>query len=181
MFLIDFEKGRMVPDVELKLEFARKQPYAEWLSNQVLNLETLVKENSVEPSRPKQLLQRMQAFGYTVETMEFMLIPLVNEARDPLGSMGNDSALACLSEKSRMSYDYFKQLFAQITNPPIDSIREEVVMSLQCFIGPEQNVLEYSEEHANRLKLETPILSNQELDALRNIDQRGWKLSLIHI
>ncbi len=181
MFLIDFEKGRMVPDDELKHEFARKHPYAEWLSNQVLNLETLVKENSVEPHRPTQLLQRMQAFGYTVETMEFMLIPLVNEARDPLGSMGNDSALACLSEKSRMSYDYFKQLFAQITNPPIDSIREEVVMSLQCFIGPEQNVLEYSEEHANRLKLETPILSNRELDALKNIDHRGWKSKVIDI
>ena len=181
MFLIDFKKGRMVPDDELKHDFARKHPYADWLSNQVLNLECLVNKNAPIKPRPGDLMQRMQAFGFTVETMEFMLIPLVNEARDPLGSMGNDSALACLSEKSRMSYDYFKQLFAQITNPPIDSIREEVVMSLRCFIGPEQNVLGCSENHANRLKLEMPILSNEELSALENIDYKGWKSQVIDI
>tara|TARA_E500000178_G_scaffold76943_1_gene75019 strand:- start:9655 stop:14253 length:4599 start_codon:yes stop_codon:yes gene_type:complete len=181
MFLIDFEKGRMVPDDELKQHFAQQHPYSDWLSNQVLNLEEIVKKSSFIPSFSDDLLQRMQAFGYTVETMEFMLIPLVNEARDPLGSMGNDSALACLSEKSRMSYDYFKQLFAQITNPPIDSIREEVVMSLECFVGPEQNVLGCSEKHANRLKLKTPILSNEELNTLKNIDYRGWKSKVIDI
>jgi glutamate synthase (NADPH) large chain len=86
---------------------------------------------------PKTLLPRMQAFGYTTETMQFMLLPMVAELRDPVGSMGNDSALACLSDKPRMLYDYFKQLFAQVTNPPIDSIREEVIMSLECYIGPE--------------------------------------------
>ena len=87
----------------------------------------------------------MQAFGYTVETMQFMLLPLVRELRDPVGSMGNDSALACLSDKPRMLYDYFKQLFAQVTNPAIDSIREEVIMSLECYIGPERNLLETTE------------------------------------
>ncbi len=181
MFLIDFEKGRMVPDDELKQDFAQQHPYSDWLSKQVINLEEIVKKSSFVPSYSDDLLQRMQAFGYTVETMEFMLIPLVNEARDPLGSMGNDSALACLSEKSRMSYDYFKQLFAQITNPPIDSIREEVVMSLACFVGPEQNVLGCSEKHVNRLKLKTPILSNEELNTLKNIDYRGWKSKVIDI
>ncbi len=87
------------------------------------------------------LLPRMQAFGYTAETMNFMLRPLVEQLRDPVGSMGNDSALACLSDKPRMIYDYFKQLFAQVTNPAIDSIREEVIMSLECYIGPEHNLL----------------------------------------
>ena len=98
----------------------------------------------------------MQAFGYTVETMSFMLQPLVKELRDPLGSMGNDSALAVLSDKPRMLYDYFKQLFAQVTNPAIDSIREEVIMGLQCYIGPEQNLLETTAA-AHRLWVPTPF------------------------
>ena len=89
----------------------------------------------------------MQAFGFTAETMQFMLLPIVNEKRDPLGSMGNDAALACLSDKPRMPYDYFRQLFAQVTNPAIDSIREEVIMSLECYVGPEKNLLETTEKH----------------------------------
>ena len=91
---------------------------------------------------PDSLLARMQAFGYTTETMQFMLLPLIQEERDPVGSMGNDSSLACLSDKPRLIYDYFRQLFAQVTNPAIDSIREEVIMSLECYIGPEANLLE---------------------------------------
>ena len=121
----------------------------------------------------------MQAFGYTTETMQFMLIPLVTESRDPLGSMGNDSALACLSDKPRMIYDYFKQLFAQVTNPPIDSIREEIVMSLRCFIGPEGNLLQTTPEQAHRLSLDHPILSNQQLSDIRDMDYRGMKTKLI--
>ena len=114
--------------------------------------------NDLEPDEephgfdPKTLLERMQAFGYTIETMQFMLLPLVRELRDPVGSMGNDSCLACLSDKPRMLYDYFKQLFAQVTNPAIDSIREEVIMSLECYIGPERNLLETTPEHAERLR-----------------------------
>ena len=97
------------------------------------------------------LLQRMQAFGYTIETMNFMLLPLVNVKKDPIGSMGDDAALACLSDQPRMLYDYFKQLFAQVTNPAIDSIREEVIMSLECYIGPEGNLLDTTEEQCHRL------------------------------
>ena len=104
-----------------------------------------------------------QAFGYTVETMQIMLQPLVTELRDPLGSMGNDAALAVMSEKPRMLYDYFKQRFAQVTNPAIDSIREEVIMALNCYVGPEQNLLEATEEHCHRLRVPHPILSNEEL------------------
>ena len=123
----------------------------------------------------------MKAFGYTTETMQFMLIPLVTEARDPLGSMGNDSALACLSDKPRMIYDYFKQLFAQVTNPPIDSIREEVVMSLRCFIGPEGNLLESKPEQAHRLSLEHPIISNQELTKIQYMNYQGLTSKVIDI
>src|SRR5690606_3299907 len=106
---------------------------------------------------PESLLARMRAFGYTAETMQFMLLPLVQELRDPVNSMGNDSALACLSDNPRMIYDYFKQLFAQVTNPAIDSIREEVVMSLECYIGPEGNLLNNRAENAHRLHIPHPI------------------------
>ncbi|MEX2132134.1 MAG: glutamate synthase central domain-containing protein, partial [Pseudohongiellaceae bacterium] len=142
MFLLDFEQGRLIPDEELKQSIAGKRPYGEWLARQKVNLGDLSLDSAAHSLDASDITERMQAFGYTTETMQFMLLPMVTEARDPLGSMGNDSALACLSDKPRMIYDYFKQLFAQVTNPAIDSIREEVVMSLECFIGPEGNLLE---------------------------------------
>ena len=181
MFLVDFFAGRLVPDEELKMEFAKKRPYGEWLEQHKLELSDLPPDHAELHYEPETLLHRMQAFGYTVETMQFMLLPLVNESRDPLGSMGNDSALACLSDKSRIIYDYFKQLFAQITNPPIDSIREEVVMSLACFIGPEGNLLETTPEHVHRLELQHPVISNDELSNIKNIDRDGWKSKTIDI
>ncbi len=181
MFLIDFEQGKMIPDEELKHEFARQHPYAKWLDEQSIELASLNPNQEPHGFLPDSLIERMQAFGYTTETMQFMLIPLVKELRDPVGSMGNDAALACLSDKPRMIYDYFKQLFAQVTNPAIDSIREEIVMSLECYIGPEQNLLETSEQHCHRLHVPHPILRNEELAALKHIDHRGWKAQTIDI
>lgn len=181
MFLLDFEQGRLIPDEELKSSIANRRPYGQWLKNQKVTLQDLSTETAAHSLDAENVLQRMQAFGYTTETMQFMLLPLVTELRDPLGSMGNDSALACLSDKSRMIYDYFKQLFAQITNPPIDSIREEVVMSLECFIGPEGNLLDTTEGQAHRLSLEHPILSNKQLSNLRDMDHRGMRTKLIDI
>ena len=178
IFLIDFDQGRMIPDEELKTDLASRRPYADWLSEQRLDLaeiplvvgEGLTKEN---------LTQRMQAFGYTQETMQFMLQPMVTELRDPLGSMGNDAALAVMSSKPRMLYDYFKQRFAQVTNPAIDSIREEVIMALDCYIGPEGNLLESTAEHAHRLRIPHPILSNSELASLKHMNHRGWRTKTI--
>jgi len=181
MFLVDFEQGRMIPDAELKDEFANRLPYAEWLANQRIRLDDLSPNSESHGFDAETLLNRMQSFGYTVETMQFMLIPLVRELRDPVGSMGNDSALACLSDKPRMIYDYFKQLFAQVTNPAIDSIREEVVMSLECYVGPERNLLETTEKHAERLVIPHPMLTNEELGALRHMDHRGWRSKTIDI
>ena len=157
-----------------------KRPYGEWLAQERITLADIASTAPAPSLDNAQTLERMQAFGYTTETMQFMLIPLVTEARDPLGSMGNDSALACLSDKPRMIYDYFKQLFAQVTNPPIDSIREEVVMSLRCFIGPEGNLLETTPEQVRRLNLEHPILSNQQLTDLSQMDQ-GLRSCVIDI
>jgi len=181
MFLLDFEQGRLIDDAELKNDFSNKRPYGQWLQNQALNFSDLHTEQEPHGFDQDTLLSRMKAFGFTMETMQYMLLPLVTEQRDPVGSMGNDSALACLSDKPRMIYDYFKQLFAQVTNPAIDSIREEVVMSLECYIGPEGNLLETTEQHAHRLRIPHPILSNEELAALRHIDHKGWNSKLIDI
>ncbi|MDP6717100.1 MAG: glutamate synthase central domain-containing protein, partial [Pirellulaceae bacterium] len=129
IFLVDFEQGRLVPDEELKQELSDRRPYGQWLREQRMELEDLRPQKEPHGFDPETLLARMRSFGYTMETMKFMLEPLVQQKRDPVGSMGNDSALACLSDKPRMLYDYFKQLFAQVTNPAIDSIREEIIMS----------------------------------------------------
>ncbi|MFV2004537.1 MAG: glutamate synthase large subunit [Gammaproteobacteria bacterium] len=181
MFLIDFDKGELISDEVLKKDFSTQRPYGEWLKNQEIKLSELDCDHEPHGFIPETIIPRMQAFGYTVETMQFMLLPLVRELRDPVGSMGNDSALACLSDKPRMIYDYFKQLFAQVTNPAIDSIREEVVMSLECYIGPEGNLLETTEKHAHRLRVPHPILTNEELAALRHLNHRGWKSKTIDI
>jgi glutamate synthase (NADPH/NADH) large chain len=181
MFLVDFERGCLIADEDLKRDFASRRPYAEWLSSGRINLNDLEPNEEPHGFEPKTLIERMQAFGYTIETMQFMLLPLVRELRDPVGSMGNDSCLACLSDKPRMLYDYFRQLFAQVTNPAIDSIREEVIMSLECYIGPEGNLLETSASHAERLRIPHPILSNEQMAALKHVDLRGWKTKVIDI
>ena len=181
MFLIDFEEGRMIPDEEIKSEICKSKPFGEWISNQVVDLGALNKSEEKLELVEDNLIPRMQAFGYTTETMQFMLMPLVRELRDPLGSMGNDAALACLSDKPRLMFDYFKQLFAQVTNPAIDSIREEVIMSLECLIGPEGNLLSSKAENAHRLRLKNPILSNKELSSIKNLNQYDWKTKVIDI
>ena len=181
MFLVDFENGRLIPDAELKNDFANRNPYADWLRENRIELADLHPGSESHGFYPDTLLERMQAFGYSTETMQFMLLPLVRELRDPVGSMGNDSALACLSDKPRMVYDYFKQLFAQVTNPPIDSIREENIMSLECYIGPELNLLETSGAHANRLRIPHPILTNEELAAISHMHLREWRTKKIDI
>ena len=181
MFLIDFDQGRLIPDEELKNDFANRLPFQDWLRSQRVTLKEIVADATASPLDEDTLLPRMRAFGYTTETMQFMLQPLIEQLRDPVGSMGNDSALACLSDQPRMLYDYFKQLFAQVTNPPIDSIREEIIMSLECYIGPEGNLLDTSEKHCHRIRLRHPILTNAEMKAIKAMDHRGWKSKTIDI
>ena len=180
MFLIDFEKGRMIPDEEIKTDICNSNPYKDWNKN-ITNLPEIYDEEPKEEVSDEDLISKLQSFGYTTETMQFMLLPLVSELRDPLGSMGNDAALACLSDKPRLLFDYFKQLFAQVTNPPIDSIREEVIMSLECLIGPEGNLVENSPLNAKRLRLKTPIISNAELNSIKEIDANQWKTKVVDL
>jgi glutamate synthase (NADPH/NADH) large chain len=181
MFLVDFEQGRVVPDDEIKHEFATRRPYGEWLRKSRLVLGDLPEGANPHGYYPETLLPRMHAFGHTVETGHFLLFPLIREERDPLGSMGNDAALACLSDQPRLIYDYFRQLFAQVTNPPIDSIREEIVMSLECYVGPEGNLLEPQMHDCARLLVPHPILTNEELAAIRHLNYRGWSSANIDI
>ena len=180
IFLIDFDAGRMIPDSELKSELSSKNPYRDWINQHKIELSDL-KQVAGAKLRANELIPKMKSFGYTQETMQFMLQPMVTELRDPLGSMGNDSALAIMSKKPRMIYDYFKQRFAQVTNPPIDSIREEVIMALECFVGPENNLLESSPRNANRLKIPHPILSNDEMATIKAMDHQGWRTKTIDI
>jgi len=181
MFLVDFKQGRIITDEELKSTIASKRPYGEWIAKQRIELADLAPSNEPHGFYPDTLLPRMQAFGYTVETINTLLKPMATDGKEALGSMGNDAALACLSDQARLTYDYFKQLFAQVTNPPIDSIREEVIMSLECYIGPEGNLLETTEGQCHRLLMPQPILTNEQLAALKHMDHRGWKSKVIDI
>jgi len=185
MFLVNFEEGRLIPDEELKHEVARRRPYGDWLRRQRVELKDVVNDwhavnGQFERIQGENLLKQMQAFGYTTETMQFMLLPMVNQKKDPIYSMGDDASLACLSDQPRLLYDYFKQLFAQVTNPPIDSIREEVIMSLECYIGPEGNLLETSESQCHRLRVPHPILTDEETASIKSLHgEHGWRTRTI--
>jgi len=174
MFLVDFKNGRIVADEEVKEIISNRRPYGEWLKKQRLTFDDFPESAPAAMLSDDERLAQMRAFGYSNETMDFMLLPLIKVKKDPIGSMGNDMALACLSDKPRLLYDYFTQLFAQVTNPPIDSIREEIVMSVECFVGPEGNLLDYSEEQCNRLVLHSPILDFGQMAKLKQLDHRGW-------
>ena len=181
MFLVDFKEGRIIDDEELKAKITSAHPYSQWLENQVINLDSLPVGKTPECMDADALKTLLRSFGYTFETINMLLKPMVEDAKEALGSMGNDIPLAVLSKKPRLIYDYFKELFAQVTNPPIDSIREDIIMSLESFIGPEKNLLEPTEAHCNRLRLKNPILSNEELSSLKELKTRGWKSKLVDI
>jgi glutamate synthase (NADPH/NADH) large chain len=173
MLLIDTEQGRIIDDAELKANLASCHPYAEWLSKTQIMLSDLPAEISAMAPDSQTLLHRQQAFGYTREDIEFILKPIAQTGQEPISSMGIDAALAVLSERSRLLYDYFKQGFAQVTNPAIDPIREELVMSLVSLIGPRPNLLGLDEGGTHmRLEVDQPILTNQDLEKIRRIETR---------
>ncbi|MBX9897979.1 MAG: glutamate synthase large subunit [Qipengyuania sp.] len=173
MLLIDLEQGRIVEDDELKAELAAAHPYQEWLDKAQYTLDDL---NEIEPelsALPREtttLLQRQQSFGYTQEDLDRFLEPMAQAADDPIGSMGTDTPLAVLSNRPRLLYDYFKQNFAQVTNPPIDPIREELVMSLTGMVGPRPNLLGREAGTHKRLEVPQPILTNEELAKIRSVE-----------
>jgi len=172
MFLVDLEKGRIVDDKELKDALALSRPYAEWIERIRVKLDDVESESLHPEPAGVPLLERQQAFGYTQEDIKYILQPMAAAAEDPVGSMGNDAPLAVLSAKNKPLYQYFKQLFAQVTNPPIDPIREELVTSLVSFIGPRPNLLGIDESNPPlRLEVSQPVLDFEEMDKIRHIDR----------
>jgi glutamate synthase (ferredoxin) len=170
MFLVDTEQGRIIADAELKYHIATEKPYAQWLRENLVALEDLPAAPVAHEPDHKTILQRQQAFGYTSEDLKILMAPMASEGNEAVGSMGNDAALAVLSDRPQLLYNYFKQLFAQVTNPPVDGIREEIIMSMETTIGSERNLLQPTPKSARRIKLKTPILKNEELEKLRQLD-----------
>jgi glutamate synthase domain-containing protein 2/glutamate synthase domain-containing protein 1/glutamate synthase domain-containing protein 3 len=169
MLLADLEEGRIVPDEEIKERLWRRQPYARWIEENQVLLERLPEPPRWRSSDLDTLVQRQRAFGYTEEDLKFILAPMAAKGEEPVGSMGADTPPACLSDKPQPLFHYFKQLFAQVTNPPIDPIREELVMSLTSYIGTERNILAETPQHCHTLKLPHPILTNFDLEKLRRL------------
>jgi glutamate synthase (NADPH/NADH) large chain len=172
MFLVDLEKGRIVDDAELKDALAGARPYAEWIERIRVKLDEVESEKTAPLKSAVPLLDRQQAFGYTQEDLKFQLVPMAQAGEEPVGSMGNDAALAVLSKKDKTLYHYFQQLFAQVTNPPIDPIREELVTSLVSFIGPKPNLLGIDEQNPPlRLEVSQPVLDFYEMEKVRHIER----------
>jgi glutamate synthase (NADPH) large chain len=169
MFLVDTVANRIISDAETKKNLSSRQPYAEWLKEQQVTLDDLPEPWRLIESDPETLLRRQRACGYSEEDLRILLGPMGAAGEEPIGSMGTDVPLACLSDRPQLLFNYFKQLFAQVTNPPIDPIREEMVMSLIAPIGKERNILVETPENCHTLRLESPILSNRELEKLRRI------------
>ncbi|HWG08735.1 MAG TPA: glutamate synthase large subunit [Solirubrobacteraceae bacterium] len=169
LFLVDLERGRIVEDEEVKREVSTRKPYGEWYARNAVPFSELDPSDQVTIS-DQPLRTRQRAFGFTQEDLRVLLTPMARDAAEPVGSMGNDLSLAVLSEQAPPLFSYFKQLFAQVTNPPIDSIREEIVMSLATSLGSERNLFEETPEHAHKLVLNQPILLNRELETLRHVD-----------
>jgi glutamate synthase (NADPH/NADH) large chain len=169
MLLVDLEERRLVPDEEIKHRLASRQPYAEWLKQNQVMLDALPEPPRVYGFDPKTIITRQRAFGYTEEDIRMLLAPMAVGGEEPVGSMGTDTPLACLSDRPQPLFNYFKQLFAQVTNPAIDPIREELVMSLTSYIGTERNILEETPQHCHTLKLPHPILTNLDLEKLRRV------------
>jgi glutamate synthase domain-containing protein 2/glutamate synthase domain-containing protein 1/glutamate synthase domain-containing protein 3 len=175
MFLIDTKEGRIIDDKELKDHYAARKPYGEWIKKEMVHLDDLPERRSSYIPNESTLIDRLRAFGYTLEDWKVVLEPMASTGMEATGSMGTDTPLAVLSKRPQLLYNYFKQLFAQVTNPPIDAIREEIVMSEEVLLGPERNILDETPQHAQRLKLERPILDNYELEQIRHVDHGALK------
>ena len=180
MFLVDTAEGRIVADEELKHEIASVHPYRQWLNDYLVDFDDLPDLDLPHDERPhEEVLQRQQVFGYSFEDLRVQLTPMAESAFWPLGSMGNDAALAVLSDRPQLLYNYFKQLFAQVTNPPIDPIREELVTATETTLGSERNLIKPEPESCRQLRLKSPILKNAELAKLKGVSTPGMKADVL--
>lgn len=171
MFLIDLKEGRIVDDEEIKAKVVKQRPYREWVEKHMIRLENLPNPAFVHQPDHSTIVERQRVFGYTTEDVMTLMKPMAEKGEEPIGAMGQDVSLAILSSKPQPLFRYFKQLFAQVTNPPIDPIREELVMELTSYVGPEGNLLDEKPEYAHRIELKNPVLTNHELEKIRNISE----------
>ena len=181
IFMVDTRQGRIIDDEEIKREFVREHPYATWLKQYLVPLKNLPNPKQIHGSDYDTLLQRQQAFGYTHEDLRMLMAPMAANGLEPIGSMGTDTPLAVLSNRPRLLYDYFKQLFAQVTNPPLDGIREELVTQVATNVGPERNLLKPVPESCRQVKIRSPILTNDELARIRDVNLPGLKTKTVPI
>lgn len=178
MFFVDTQKGCIISDTDLKENISGKQPYSTWLKDNMVEFEDVAKSKTAEASS-QELTVLLKAFGYSREDLKMLIKPMAEEGKEPIGSMGNDAPHAVLSQKPQLLFTYFKQLFAQVTNPAIDPIREELVMSIETYIGPEQNLLEETPKHCHKIRIKNPILTNEELLKIKDISINGFKTKVI--
>jgi len=179
MFLVDTVEGRIISDNEAKSKIARQKPYRRWLDENRIELRGLFDTPKLVRSNPATIFQRMRVFGYNREELKMVLVPMAVNGQEPVGSMGNDTPLAVLSDKPKLLFDYFKQLFAQVTNPAIDPLREGLVMSLMMFTGKRRNLLEETPQHCRQLKLPHPILTNEDVERLRAVSRDDFKVATV--
>src|SRR5690606_14604156 len=181
MFLVDLEEQRIVSDDEIKDRMASRRPYRQWIDEQLVRLDQL-EAPAPEPNRdPLPLETRQQIFGYTLEDLKLLIAPMAKVGYEALGSMGDDTPLAVLSERPRLLYDYFKQLFAQVTNPPLDAIREELVTSLFTNLGYEQDIFDETPQHAHQLRVDRPVITAKEMAKIRPLDMGVLRTKTIPI
>ncbi|MDD5730920.1 MAG: glutamate synthase large subunit, partial [Candidatus Omnitrophica bacterium] len=179
IFFIDTQAGAIIQDDDIKEEMSRRKPYADWLAGNLVELDKLEKKPAAKDSLDT--LTRMRAFGYSKEDLKFLIKPMVELGQEPVGSMGNDMPHAVLSSKPQLLYSYFKQLFAQVTNPAIDPIREELVMSLETYLGPSKNIFDETPDHCHKLSAKRPILTDEELQTIRAYKKNGFKAKTISL
>ena len=181
MFLVDMNDGRIVNDEEIKEHIAAQKPYRKWLDDQLVYLKQIPYNDCPIFLDQESLDKRKVLFGYTQEDIKTIILPMANQAKEPIGSMGSDTPLALLSEKPQLIYNYFKQLFAQVTNPPLDGIREELITDISLTLGSDHNIFEINEKHCQKLKIQNPVISKQDLDKIKSFDNPNFKISSVPI
>jgi glutamate synthase (NADPH) large chain len=175
VFLIDTESSRIIDDREIKDSLSSRKPYAKWLKDNIINLKDVAASKKTKTRKVSDIVILQQAFGYTKEDVKILIKPMAEKGQEPVGSMGNDAPLAVLSKRPQLLFNYFKQLFAQVTNPPIDPIREEIVMSYDSYIGPQSNLLDETALHCRRLKVKNPILTNDDMEKILSMKAGYFK------
>ena len=179
MLLADLTERRIIPDEELKDQLSSRQPYAQWLSENQIRLDDLPEPPRAFGFNPQDIVRRQREFAYTDEDLRMIVGPMAITSEEPVGSMGTDTPPACLSDRPQSLFNYFSQLFAQVTNPPIDSLREALVMSLTSYIGTERNILDETPQNCHTLKLEDPILTNRDLEKMRRVSQGDFLATML--